>query len=174
MLISSSSRYSIYKVQWSVLARASALAWTSLFYHSRFSLSRTFFKFFQTFSTDPVVSPPLSRQLRYTITYQTICQSLKQTFLKTISKKFPAHFALTPRGYTPLSTHLDLPPPSLFKQKEPAGNLTISGRSGFSSSAPGSAPCHSCGWFPHRTQQLHLHPLPLHLRLPVFLAVCKK
>ena len=46
MLISSSSRYSIYKVQ--TLAFAFALA--CLYYHNRAALSRTFFKFFQSFS----------------------------------------------------------------------------------------------------------------------------
>ena len=45
MLISSSSRYSIYKVQWSVLASLS-LARTSISYHIFSHLSRTFSKFF--------------------------------------------------------------------------------------------------------------------------------
>ena len=49
VLISSSSRYSIYKVQWSVLASLS-LARTSIFYHNFKRLSRTFFKIFQSFS----------------------------------------------------------------------------------------------------------------------------
>ena len=57
MLISSSSRYSIYKVQWSVLVSLS-LTRTSLFYHSHFDLSRTFFKFFQIFSTAFEFQPP--------------------------------------------------------------------------------------------------------------------
>ena len=53
MLISSSSRYSIYKVQCFARAPLSRLA--CLYYHTRSCLSRTFFKFFQTFSFALVV-----------------------------------------------------------------------------------------------------------------------
>ena len=61
VLISSSSRYSIYKVQRSVLASLS-LARTSIFYHNFKRLSRTFFKVFQSFPKP--LSKALSRDRR--------------------------------------------------------------------------------------------------------------
>ena len=72
-----SLRYSIYKVQTSLSALASAFA----FYHTQFHLSRTFFKFFQIFLRD--FSARCSReQLRYVSTSALICQALFSRFCK--------------------------------------------------------------------------------------------
>ena len=75
-----SLRYSIYKVQTSLSALASAFA----FYHTQFHLSRTFFKFFQIFLRD--FSACCScEQLRYVSTSVAICQALFSRFCKFLT-----------------------------------------------------------------------------------------
>ena len=77
---SSFSRYSIYKVQCSVPLSRSAC----LYYHIKFHLSRTFFKFFQFFLRD--FSACCSReQLCYVSTSVSICQALFSSSCKFLS-----------------------------------------------------------------------------------------
>ena len=74
-----SLRYSIYKVQ----SRSRLTAEARLSYHTLFHLSRTFFKFFQIFSSrfDSVVRVT-SRRLEHLITSRFICQELFSSFFK--------------------------------------------------------------------------------------------
>ena len=74
-----SLRYSIYKVQ----SRSRLTAEARLSYHTLFHLSRTFFKFFQIFSSrfDSVVRVT-SRRLEHLTTSRSICQELFSSFFK--------------------------------------------------------------------------------------------
>ena len=92
-----SLRYSIYKVQTSLSALASAFA----FYHTQKHLSRTFFKFFQIFLRD--FSARCSReQLCYDSTSVSICQALFSKTFKFLSdslfiwaaRKRPAYISI--------------------------------------------------------------------------------
>ena len=84
MLISSSSRYSIYKVQWSVLVSLS-LTRTFISYHIFKLLSRTFF---EVFWLSLVFAIFAVWQLFNFNTLKTVCQALFSFFFKLFKSCF--------------------------------------------------------------------------------------
>ena len=93
-----SLRYSIYKVQFAT-HRFAVTAFE--LYHAQFRLSRTFFKFFQTFLRGFLRSL-LAEQPRYVSTSASICQALFQFFSSFFRI---CCFILSPRGNLHILAH---------------------------------------------------------------------